>query len=277
RLGPVCGMARDADGLVRNAVPGLRPPDHGNVACGAPGHRHRPALQGLDAPGGDRLPGQPHGAGAARHRERSRPLHLLAGPGAVLLHRLSHAAQPARGSRARARRQVRPEALPRHYPRPGRGAAAGAGAGSAQVHRRAEGRPVRQRVGYVRGDDGVQLAWSEIGRGKPLVRAATWMTHLQYDLESPVWAHWLRFLGGHFRAVRYDERGCGMSDWNTGDLDATHWLGDLEQVVDAARIDEPMVLLGISQGASTAIRYAVRHPERVSHLVLYGGYAVGGN
>jgi pimeloyl-ACP methyl ester carboxylesterase/DNA-binding CsgD family transcriptional regulator len=136
---------------------------------------------------------------------------------------------------------------------------------------------VRQRVGYVRGDDGVQLAWSEIGRGKPLVRAATWMTHLQYDLESPVWAHWLRFLGGHFRAVRYDERGCGMSDWNTGDLDASHWLGDLEQVVDAAHVDEPMVLLGISQGASTAIRYAVRHPERVSHLVLYGGYAVGGN
>lgn len=136
---------------------------------------------------------------------------------------------------------------------------------------------MKQRIHYALGHDGVQLAWAELGRGPPLVKAATWLTHLQYDLESPVWAHWLRFLGEHFHYIRYDERGCGLSDRDAGDLTPAHWLGDLESVVNAARIERPCVLLGISQGASTAIRYAVRHPERVSHLVLYGGYAVGGN
>jgi pimeloyl-ACP methyl ester carboxylesterase/DNA-binding CsgD family transcriptional regulator len=136
---------------------------------------------------------------------------------------------------------------------------------------------MRQRIRYVVSDDQVQLAWAEIGRGPPLVKAATWLTHLQYDLESPIWAHWIRFFGEHFRYIRYDERGCGMSDWNAGDLAQQHWVDDLEDVIDAAGIDRPVVLLGISQGAGTAIRYAVRHPQRVSHLVLYGGYAVGGN
>ena len=91
-----------------------------------------------------------------------------------------------------------------------------------------------------------------------------------------MWAHWVRFLGGHYRYVRYDERGCGMSDWNVPGLSVPHWVDDLEEVVDAAGVDRPIVLLGISQGAATAIRYAVRHPRRVSHLILYGGYALGG-
>lgn len=133
-----------------------------------------------------------------------------------------------------------------------------------------------QAVRYVLTGDHVQLAWAESGRGPPLVKAATWLTHLQHDPDSPVWAHWVRFLSGHFRYVRYDERGCGLSDRDAGDLAQEHWLKDLEAVVEAAALQRPMVLLGISQGAATAIRYAVRHPQRVSHLVLYGGYAVGG-
>lgn len=133
-----------------------------------------------------------------------------------------------------------------------------------------------QTVRYVLTRDQVQLAWAESGRGPPLVKAATWLTHLQYDPDSPVWSHWVRFLSGHFRYLRYDERGCGMSDRDAGDLAQQHWLEDLEAVIDAAGIDRPMALLGISQGAATAIRYAVRHPARVSHLILYGGYAVGG-
>jgi pimeloyl-ACP methyl ester carboxylesterase/DNA-binding CsgD family transcriptional regulator len=136
---------------------------------------------------------------------------------------------------------------------------------------------MRQRIHYVVTEDQVQLAWAEIGRGPPLVKTATWLTHLQYDLESPIWAHWIRFFGEHFRYMRYDERGCGMSDWQAGDLAQERWVDDLENVVDAAGIDRPFALLGISQGAATAIRYAVRHPQRVSHLILYGGYAVGGN
>lgn len=135
---------------------------------------------------------------------------------------------------------------------------------------------MKQCIRYVLTGDQVQLAWAEAGRGPPLVKAATWLTHLQYDLESPVWAHWIRFFAEHFRYVRYDERGCGMSDRNAGDLTQHHWLQDLETVIDAARLDRPAALLGISQGAATAIRYAVRHPARVSHLILYGGYAVGG-
>ena len=135
---------------------------------------------------------------------------------------------------------------------------------------------MKQQVRYVAAGDGVQLAWAELGRGPPLVKAATWLTHLQYDTESPVWAHWVRFFGEHFRYVRYDERGCGMSDWTAGELALPRWVEDLESVIDAAGIDRPVALLGISQGAATAIRYAVRHPRRVSHLILYGGYAMGG-
>ena len=135
---------------------------------------------------------------------------------------------------------------------------------------------MRQQVHYVETGDHVQLAWAETGRGPPLVKAATWLTHLQYDTESPVWAHWVRFWGGHYRYIRFDERGCGMSDWNVGDLALPRWVDDLEAVVDAAGIDRPFALLGISQGAATAISYAIRHPRRVSHLILYGGYAVGG-
>lgn len=135
---------------------------------------------------------------------------------------------------------------------------------------------MKQQVHYVQADDGVKLAWNVTGRGPPLVKAATWLTHLQYDRESPVWAHWVRFLGDHYSYLRYDERGCGMSDWNAGDLTLPRWVEDLETVVDAVGIDRPFALLGISQGAATAIGYAVRHPRRVSHLVLYGGYAAGG-
>jgi len=133
------------------------------------------------------------------------------------------------------------------------------------------------RVRYAATSDQVNLAWTESGHGLSLVKAATWLTHLQYDAESPIWSHWVRFLGDHFRYVRYDERGCGLSDRGVPELTLGRWVDDLECIVDATGIDRPFVLLGISQGAATAILYTLRHPERVSHLVLYGGYAVGAN
>ena len=136
---------------------------------------------------------------------------------------------------------------------------------------------MHQRVHYVSTAQGVDLAWSAHGQGLPLVRAATWLTDLQYDFESPVWSHWVRFLGDHFRCIRYDERGCGMSERDVPAVGLPEWLDDLERVVDAAGLDRPFALLGISQGAATSILYAIRHPERVSHLILYGGYALGGN
>ena len=135
----------------------------------------------------------------------------------------------------------------------------------------------RQRIRYLRTTDGVRLAWAEsgVGAGPVLVKAANWLSHLEYDLESPVWRHWIRFFSEHFRFVRFDERGCGMTDWNVGGLSLERWVGDLEAVVEAAGAPEPFAMLGISQGAAACIAYAVEHPERVSHLVLYGGYARG--
>jgi pimeloyl-ACP methyl ester carboxylesterase/DNA-binding CsgD family transcriptional regulator len=134
---------------------------------------------------------------------------------------------------------------------------------------------VRQRIRYVRASDGVNLAWAEVGSGPLLVKAANWLTHLNFDLESPVWRHWIEFFSRHFRFVRYDERGCGLTDWNVSDLSTERWIADLETIVDAAGASEPFALLGISHGSAVAIGYAVRHPERLSHLILYGGYAAG--
>lgn len=133
----------------------------------------------------------------------------------------------------------------------------------------------RQTIRYVRASDGVKLAWAEIGTGMPLVKAATWLTHLEYDLESPVWQHWTRFLADHFRYIRYDERGCGMSDWDVRDLSLERRVADLESIIAAAGIDGPFVLLGMSQGSTVCVGYAVRHPDRVSRMILCGGYARG--
>jgi pimeloyl-ACP methyl ester carboxylesterase/DNA-binding CsgD family transcriptional regulator len=132
-----------------------------------------------------------------------------------------------------------------------------------------------QRIRYMRTTDGVQLAWADAGTGSVMVKAANWLTHLEYEWESPVWRHWIRFFSDHFRFVRYDERGCGMSDLNVGDLSLERWVEDLEGVVAAADPQEPFALLGISQGGPICVAYAVKHPERVSHLVLYGAYARG--
>jgi pimeloyl-ACP methyl ester carboxylesterase/DNA-binding CsgD family transcriptional regulator len=108
-----------------------------------------------------------------------------------------------------------------------------------------------------------------------VVKAANWLTHLEYEWESPVWKHWLQFFSAHCRFVRYDERGCGMSDWQGGALSLDQWAADLHSIIDAARPAGPVTLLGISQGAATCIHYAIRNPERVARLILYGGYAHG--
>ena len=132
-----------------------------------------------------------------------------------------------------------------------------------------------QRIRYLQASDHVKLAWAETGTGPVLVKASNWLSHLEYDWESPIWNHWLRFFADRFRFVRYDERGCGMSDWNVDNLSFDRRLADLEAVIDAAGIREPFALLGISQGGGICIAYAIRYPERVSRLVLYGAYARG--
>lgn len=134
----------------------------------------------------------------------------------------------------------------------------------------------RQRIRYLQTPDAVRIAWADAGTGSPcVVKASNWLTHLEYDWESPLWQHWLQLFAGNSRLIRYDERGCGMTDWDVPDYGPGSWLPDLEAVIDAAAPEGPVTLLGISQGAATSIMYAVRHPERVSKLVLYGGYARG--
>jgi pimeloyl-ACP methyl ester carboxylesterase/DNA-binding CsgD family transcriptional regulator len=132
-----------------------------------------------------------------------------------------------------------------------------------------------QQIRYIRTTDEVQLAWAEAGAGPVMIKAANWLTHLEYELESPVWRHWIRFFTDNFRFVRYDERGCGMTDMNVGDLSLDRWVADVEDVVAAAGLREPFSMLGISQGGAICVAYAVKHPERVSKLVLYGSYARG--
>jgi len=133
----------------------------------------------------------------------------------------------------------------------------------------------RQRIHYVTTADGVRLAWAEAGGGPPLVKAANWLTHLEDEWHSPVWQHWIRFFADHFRFIRYDERGCGMSGSNSTPLSLDQWASDLDAVIGAARPETAVTLVGISQGAATCVRYAVEYPERVARLVLYGGYARG--
>ncbi|WP_291407913.1 alpha/beta hydrolase [Actinophytocola sp.] len=118
------------------------------------------------------------------------------------------------------------------------------------------------------------MAYACSGTGPPLVKAANWLTHLDLEWSSAIWAHWLDGLAHHHRLIRYDERGCGLSDWDVPDLGFDAWVNDLELVVDAAGLDR-FPLLGVSQGGAVAIAYAVRHPERVSRLVLAGAYSRG--
>jgi pimeloyl-ACP methyl ester carboxylesterase len=134
--------------------------------------------------------------------------------------------------------------------------------------------PPEQEIRFATAGDGTRLAYAISGAGPPLVKAANWLSHLGYDWESPVWRHWLAELSHRFRLVRYDERGCGLSDRDTGRFSFEDWVDDLEAVVDAAGLDR-FPLLGISQGGPVAIAYAVRHPERVTHLVLLGSFAQG--
>ncbi|MCV6594198.1 MAG: alpha/beta fold hydrolase [Silicimonas sp.] len=130
-------------------------------------------------------------------------------------------------------------------------------------------------VRYVQTEDGRSLAWARSGAGAPLVKAAAWLTHLEYDAESPLWAHWLAFFEGHFDYLRYDERGCGLSDRDPGRLDIEAWSDDLARVIAAGGQEAPFAIVAMSQGTGAAVRYAAAHPDRVSHLVLIGGYARG--
>jgi pimeloyl-ACP methyl ester carboxylesterase/DNA-binding winged helix-turn-helix (wHTH) protein len=147
------------------------------------------------------------------------------------------------------------------------------GADAPQLSRR---RPsgLHQDIYFCTAADGVRIAYAEVGQGPPIVKAGNWLNHLEYDWESPIWSHLLGNLAQEHRLVRYDARGNGLSDWDVDDISFEAFVRDLESVIAATGVQK-FALLGISQGCAVCIDYAVRHPERVTHLVLYGGYARG--
>ena len=133
---------------------------------------------------------------------------------------------------------------------------------------------MRNEVSFATSADGTRIAWSRHGSGPPLVRVATWLTHLDFDWLSPVWSHWLDELGRRFSVIRYDERGTGLSDRDPPAYGLDAWVADLEAVVAAARLND-FTLLGMLQGGAVAVEYAARHRERVLNLILWGAYVQG--
>jgi pimeloyl-ACP methyl ester carboxylesterase/DNA-binding CsgD family transcriptional regulator len=131
-----------------------------------------------------------------------------------------------------------------------------------------------QKIEFCTTSDGVRIAYASVGSGPPILKAPNWMTHLEYEWQSPVWRHWWEALTRDFTVIRFDQRGSGLSDWNIPEISFESWVKDLEAVVEATAVDR-FGLLGISQGGPAAIEYSVRHPEKVSKLVLYGAYARG--
>ena len=129
-----------------------------------------------------------------------------------------------------------------------------------------------QEIHFCTTADGVRIGYATSGQGPPLVKAANWLNHLEFDWQSPIWRHVLEEFGSDHLMVRYDERGNGLSDWQVKDLSLEALVRDLESVVDALGLDR-FPILGISQGGPVAIAYAALHPEKVSHLILYGSFA----
>ncbi len=129
-------------------------------------------------------------------------------------------------------------------------------------------------VRYCRSVDGVSVAHAQVGTGYPLVFGGSWMTHLEKDWENPGYGHYLSHLAENFTIIRYDQRGNGMSDWADVDISFQKMADDLKCVIDCYQY-EKVALFGASQAAAVAIAYTCAHPERVSHLILYGGYPRG--
>lgn len=132
----------------------------------------------------------------------------------------------------------------------------------------------RQEIQYFTSDDGAKIAYSIAGSGPPLVKAANYLNHLDFEWKSPIWAHWVAELTRHHTLIRYDERGNGLSSWNVTDFSFEAWVRDFEKLMEIVG-PQRVPILGISQGGAVAIAYAARHPERVSQLILYGSFARG--
>ena len=180
------------------------------------------------------------------------------------------------GDEGISRSAVRPEAAPGDAG----ASASGGGMHAGSIPRRGgadaagSGRPIEQCIRFCRGHDGTRIAYASSGSGPVLLKPANWLTHLEHDWNSPVWRHWLTELSRDHTLIRYDERGSGLSDRDVEDVSFEAWLRDLEAMLDQLGLDR-VPLLAISQGCALAVAFAALHPERVSRLVLYGGFLLG--
>lgn len=135
-------------------------------------------------------------------------------------------------------------------------------------------RKLEHRVSFTTSFDGTRIAFAIAGNGPPLVKVGNYMGHVEYDWETPVWAHWLEELTRNHTLIYYDERGSGLSDWNAEDVSFEAWVRDLEAVVEAAGLRR-FPLFAMSQAGAVAVAYAARHPDKVSRLIVHGAYARG--
>jgi class 3 adenylate cyclase/pimeloyl-ACP methyl ester carboxylesterase len=195
-------------------------------------------------------------------------LESLAAPGGICLSRQAH--EQVDGKLPLSYRELGPQTL-KNIPKPVEVFAV-----ETDVERKAQIDPrvAKQEIKYCRTLDGVRLAYSKVGRGPPLVKTANWMNHVELDWEGSVLSHLFLALARNRTLVRYDARGNGLSDWEVETVSLDAWVSDLETVLDAAGVDRAP-LLGMSQGCAISVAFAVRHPGRVSHLLLYGGFARG--
>jgi pimeloyl-ACP methyl ester carboxylesterase len=131
-----------------------------------------------------------------------------------------------------------------------------------------------QEIRFFTASDGVRIAYTVGGEGPVLVRTIDWLNHLDFEWKSPFLRHWLAEIMRHNTLVRYDQRGSGLSDWSVDDFSFERMVKDFEELVDAAGLDR-FAILGGCQGAAVGTAYAVRHPERVAQLILYGAFANG--
>lgn len=137
-----------------------------------------------------------------------------------------------------------------------------------------ERRKVDHRVSFTTSFDATRIAFAIAGNGPPLVKAANYMGHVEHDWDSPVWSHWMEELTRTHTLISYDERGSGLSDWNAGNVSFEAWVRDLEAVVNAAGVRR-FPLFAMSQAGAVAVAYAARHPDKVTRLIVHGGYARG--
>ena len=195
-------------------------------------------------------------------------LEGLAAPGGICLSRQVH--EQVDGKLPLSYRDLGPQTL-KNIPKP---VAVYAVELAADAETEFDPKTAKQEVKYCRAPDGVRLAYSKVGRGPALVKTANWMNHLELDWEGSAISHLFVSLARNRTLVRYDARGNGLSDWDVETVSLDAWVSDLEAVADAAGV-ERFPLFGMSQGCAISVAFAVRHPERVSHLILYGGFARG--